>query len=449
MRRRFTAAACAFAGLALFAAPAQASLTGVTQPATSVTWNLAVLNGSVEPSGSLPTYYFEYGLTSAYGAQTAAIPFVSPMKVQAVVSGLLPSTTYHFRVVAARPDRASRGADHTFTTAVSPLSGTGVGGSITDPVGGRPGSGTTVTTGTGSPSDGTPAGDGSSSSGSGSGSGSSGSGSSGSGTGSSGSGTGSSGSGTGSPGSDSGSGSGSSSSGSSGSGGDPDRSGSGDGTKPGGDDGGNSGSGGDGTDSPAGNTAPVLGSTVGAAPEDGSVRVRAPGDDGFVPLDVGTPIAVGSIVDSRRGSVRLVTAVGDAGAVQDATFHGAIFQVRQRRGAGGLTDLVLRGGDFSVCRNLRTRGRVSAAGDATGPSVVAARRRRPVRRLWGRDHNGSFRTHGRGAVATVRGTTWAVADYCHGTRTSVRSGAVLVRDKRLDRTVLVRAGHSYFARTSR
>jgi ferric-dicitrate binding protein FerR (iron transport regulator) len=78
---------------------------------------------------------------------------------------------------------------------------------------------------------------------------------------------------------------------------------------------------------------------------------------------------------------------------------------------------------------------------------VAARRRRPVRRLWGRDHHGSFRTHGRGAVATVRGTTWAVADYCHGTRTSVRSGAVLVRNKLTGRTVLVRAGHSYFART--
>jgi ferric-dicitrate binding protein FerR (iron transport regulator) len=77
------------------------------------------------------------------------------------------------------------------------------------------------------------------------------------------------------------------------------------------------------------------------------------------------------------------------------------------------------------------------------------KRKRAVRKLWGHDHHGRFRTHGRGAIATVRGTTWVVADHCDGTRTSVISGAVSVLDKRLHKTVLVHAGHSYFARTKR
>jgi hypothetical protein len=74
------------------------------------------------------------------------------------------------------------------------------------------------------------------------------------------------------------------------------------------------------------------------------------------------------------------------------------------------------------------------------------RRRLPVRRLWARDRGGRFRTHGRNSVATVRGTSWVTTDTCAGTRTTVTSGAVSVRDVRRRRTVLVRAGHSYLAR---
>jgi hypothetical protein len=387
------------------AAPAQASLSAVTEPATTVTDSVAVLHGTVEPSGSLPTYYFEYGLTDAYGAKTAAIPFVTEMKVQALVSGLLPATTYHFRVVAKRPDRVARGADRTFTTLPSLF---GPGPIVTDPGG----VGST--------------GDSGGSSGSGGGSGSSGSGSD----------------------SDSSSGSGSrddsDDNSGSGSGDDSDDgSGSGSGDDSGSDDDSRSGSGDDDSSGSAGNSGPggrpELGETVGAAPSSGTIAVRSPGQDDFVPLEDGAPIPVGSTVDARRGSVKVVTALGEGNATQSATFRGAIFQVRQKRSGSGMTDIVLRGGDFSSCGD---RARVS--------ELSAARsRRRPVRRLWGRDHNGSFRTHGRGAIATVRATTWVVADRCGGTVTRVREGAVSVRDKRRHRTVLLRAGQSYFARTSR
>jgi archaeosine-15-forming tRNA-guanine transglycosylase len=70
-----------------------------------------------------------------------------------------------------------------------------------------------------------------------------------------------------------------------------------------------------------------------------------------------------------------------------------------------------------------------------------------VRRLWGRDKGGSFRTHGRHSQATVRGTRWLTVDRCDGTLTRVTDGAVSVRDQVRHRTVVVRAGHSYLAKS--
>jgi hypothetical protein len=47
----------------------------------------------------------------------------------------------------------------------------------------------------------------------------------------------------------------------------------------------------------------------------------------------------------------------------------------------------------------------------------------------------------------VRGTRWVTVDRCDGTLTRVTEGAVSVRDKVRHRTVLVRAGHSYLAKS--
>jgi hypothetical protein len=79
--------------------------------------------------------------------------------------------------------------------------------------------------------------------------------------------------------------------------------------------------------------------------------------------------------------------------------------------------------------------------------VASAARTRRVRKLWGRDRGGRFRTHGRHSEATVRGTRWLTVDRCDGTLTRVTKGAVSVRDLVRHRTVLVRAGHSYIARS--
>jgi hypothetical protein len=106
-----------------------------------------------------------------------------------------------------------------------------------------------------------------------------------------------------------------------------------------------------------------------------------------------------------------------------------------------MTTLVLRGGDFGICRR-EGRG-TRRAGVVANASYI---RGDPVRRLWGRDSGGHFRTFGRHSQATVRGTRWLTADRCDGTLTRVAAGAVAVRDRVRHRTVVVRAGHSYLAR---
>jgi hypothetical protein len=178
--------------------------------------------------------------------------------------------------------------------------------------------------------------------------------------------------------------------------------------------------------------APVLGQSVNVAPTLGAVVVRLPGAVSAVPLEDASSIPVGTIVDTRRGVVALTTAL-PGGATQAATVHGGLFQVRQPASGRGMTELVLRGRKPS-CATTR---------------AAAVADRRPPRRLWASDHHGRFRTRGSNAVATVRGTSWYMADRCDGTYTRVNRGSVAVRELRTGRTVLLRAGQSHLARATR
>jgi hypothetical protein len=183
---------------------------------------------------------------------------------------------------------------------------------------------------------------------------------------------------------------------------------------------------------------PELGRKVVVASSGGTILVKSPGSDHFAAVDGSSPLAVGSIVDARKGTARLVTALGD-GSTQAAAFRGSLFQVTQKAAGGGLTDIALRGGNFGVCRK----------GAAKAGAAHAARKARVVRRLWATDHNGRFRTHGRNSVATVRGTSWVTTDRCDGTLTRVFAGSVMVSDTAKHKNVLVSAGHSYLARSKR
>jgi virginiamycin B lyase len=91
-----------------------------TSAASSVTSADATLAGSVTPRFQASTYYFEWGLTSAYGTSTTTTSAgngTAAVPVEAVISGLAPSTTYHFRVVATNGAGTTLGLDQSFTTA--------------------------------------------------------------------------------------------------------------------------------------------------------------------------------------------------------------------------------------------------------------------------------------------------------------------------------------------
>lgn len=108
-------AAMVIASVAVAATPA-----ATTGSATAVTDKTATLEGAVSPNQEDTTYYFEYGTTKEYGTKTPTqgpIAGNADRAVSADITGLEPSTTYHFRVVATNASGTATGADATFTTA--------------------------------------------------------------------------------------------------------------------------------------------------------------------------------------------------------------------------------------------------------------------------------------------------------------------------------------------
>ncbi len=95
-----------------------------TRPASGVGETTATLNASVNPNGGeVIECALEYGTTSSYGSIVSCSPApgagTSAVSVSAMLSGLSPGTTYHFRISATNNLGAtSKGADQTFTTAV-------------------------------------------------------------------------------------------------------------------------------------------------------------------------------------------------------------------------------------------------------------------------------------------------------------------------------------------
>ena len=78
-----------------------------------------------------------------------------------------------------------------------------------------------------------------------------------------------------------------------------------------------------------------------------------------------------SILDTREGSITLRSALPN-GKTQAAIFHGGLFEVRQPQGAGGVTELVLRGALTGCHEGRRTRRgdeqeEAQAAAPAVGP----------------------------------------------------------------------------------
>jgi hypothetical protein len=104
-------------------AVAASSPTVATGTHTQVTDTSVVLHGSINPNGSATTYYFQWGLTTAYGIQSdgrSAGHGAKPVSVSTTAGGLIPGTIYHYRLVATNAAGTTVGADHTVTTAGNP-----------------------------------------------------------------------------------------------------------------------------------------------------------------------------------------------------------------------------------------------------------------------------------------------------------------------------------------
>jgi hypothetical protein len=101
-----------------------------SQPASSVSGTSAILNGSVSASGISTAVSFDYGPDIAYGTNVAGTPSLltgtGATPVSAILTGLTPGATYHFRVDGASTAGITYGADQSLTTLPSPpsISGT-------------------------------------------------------------------------------------------------------------------------------------------------------------------------------------------------------------------------------------------------------------------------------------------------------------------------------------
>ena len=81
--------------------------------------------GSVDPYGLDTTYHFEYGTTTAYGTNVPAPDADAGsnegfIPVSQTVTGLAPSTTYHFRLFASNSAGPNTSKDETFTIPANP-----------------------------------------------------------------------------------------------------------------------------------------------------------------------------------------------------------------------------------------------------------------------------------------------------------------------------------------
>ena len=94
-----------------------------TAAASAVAPTRLTLAGAVNPNGRPTAFWFEYGADATYGQRTPAGDAgsgVGDAARSAVVEGLTPSTSYHYRLVAQSPEGSSAGADQTATTTATP-----------------------------------------------------------------------------------------------------------------------------------------------------------------------------------------------------------------------------------------------------------------------------------------------------------------------------------------
>jgi IPT/TIG domain len=194
---------------------------------------------------------------------------------------------------------------------------------------------------------------------------------------------------------------------------------------------------------------PVLGHSEDVRPVSGTVFIKGPNGQ-FIPLTGATQIPSGAVVDALHGTLAITTALPGAGGAHDAAakgkkaktqsgnFGGAIFKITQAH--NGLATLSIVEGAFKGAPSYATC-QAHKAGD---PKATAAST--STLQLLHASAHGKFRTKGRYSAATVRGTTWTIADRCDGTLTHDITHSVAVTDFVHHKTIILHAGQSYLAK---
>ena len=179
---------------------------------------------------------------------------------------------------------------------------------------------------------------------------------------------------------------------------------------------------------------------AGASPVSGVVAVRMPRTGRFIRLKPGELVPTGAELDTTQGTVRLFVASTQRGGIQSAVLYSGRFIFRQTGRVHPRTTFVLSQPLTGCTRAGPPPGRATAA---------RGRRRRPTtRQVWVTEKNGNFNTKGQYVGTSVQGTIWLTADTCTSSTVRVKQGVVVVHDFIHHRTIKLRAGQSYTARTT-
>ncbi len=187
---------------------------------------------------------------------------------------------------------------------------------------------------------------------------------------------------------------------------------------------------------------PVLGRSFDIAPVSGIVFIVI--GHRLIPLTADTKVPAGSIIDALHGTLSLQSASGKKHKLFHGVFGGAVFRLTQltQGGDAAVTVLTLVEGTFKGAPTYKS----CTAHGARDASVTAhaAVSSRILQTLRARS-SGRFRTRGRYATGTVRGTQWTTSDRCDGTLIAVQLHSVLVFDFIKQGLILVPQGGSYLA----
>jgi hypothetical protein len=185
---------------------------------------------------------------------------------------------------------------------------------------------------------------------------------------------------------------------------------------------------------------PGLAADVNVSVISGSVFIKSPGGKS-IPLTEVRQIAIGSVIDARHGTMKLISAGATKHSTQTATITGGVFKLTQiRTGPNkGLVTLTLIYGAFpgapstAICTPHHGKAQDARLSNFILQTLHASAR-------------GRWRTSGRYGAATVRGTVWSITDKCNGTLFRAIVHSIQIQNFVRHISFLLTAGHSYLAR---